>query len=174
MAPQLTGSGGIETSSYSNAVTFNDQSNTISGISYVDGSLVISAGQPSSPPPSITQSGNVFQIMLTAGRHKTTPVADNFNSLSGGRNNEYAPQGDSGTPSQLNFFFEVTIQFQVDGSAASVNVYHRNPGRARRHHRQVRGDQDEGGGEGLYRVGRGQGGHGKGSRVTPMVRRRRA
>ena len=115
----------VEVTSHSNVVTLTDLSGIISSITYLDNSLVISEGQPASPPPSITMAQGVFKITLEAGRHKTTPVADSFNNLSGGRNNEYAPSGDSGTPSQLNFFFGVVIEIVLpsSGSSGSVTVY---------------------------------------------------
>jgi phospholipase C len=113
-----------EVSLHSNVVTFTDQSETITSISYVANSLVISAGQPSQAPPTITHEGNVFTIELQAGRHKTTPVADQFNQLCGGRNSEYAPSGgEGGTPGELNFFFALEIQFQYEGTAATQTVY---------------------------------------------------
>ena len=112
-----------EVSSHSNVVTFNDNSNTITGITYVPNSLVISDGQPSTVPPSIEKNGNTFKITLDAGRHKTTPVADKFNELSGGKQNEYAPEGDSGVPAQLNFFFEIQIAFSSGGLSTFAYVY---------------------------------------------------
>lgn len=100
-----------------NNVTINDQSGTISGISYVNGSLVITSGQPYDVPPSISSSNGVHKITLHAGREGSESVANTFNNTCGGSANEYAPDGGGGTPDKLNFFFGVTISFTTGGSA---------------------------------------------------------
>src|SRR5215212_9315193 len=110
-------------SSQSNVVTFTDQTNLITSIRYVDQSLVISTGQPSTPPATVTQLGNTFTITMNAGRSKTNQVADLFNSVCGGSSFEYAPSGGGGIPGQLNFFFEVVIEFDVQGTLGSVTAY---------------------------------------------------
>jgi len=109
----------LGTSSHSNTVTIDDKaSRTISSISYIAGSLQISSGQPSKVPPSIKVNNNVWEITLEAGRHKTSAVANAFNSLCGGKGKEYAPSGGGGgTPNELNFFFGVTLTFQNGGTA---------------------------------------------------------
>jgi phospholipase C len=112
-----------DVSSQANVVTFTDQTKMITSIRYVDQSLVISAGQPSTPPATVTQIGNTFTITMNAGRSKTNQVADLFNSVCGGQNFEYAPQGGGGTPGQLNFFFEVVIEFDVEGTLGSITAY---------------------------------------------------
>src|SRR5580765_6483184 len=81
-----------------NVVTINDQSNAIRAISYTDGSIVVTDGQPYKVPPSVTASNGVYKITLEAGRSKSKPVADTFNSRSGGKAKEYAPKGGGGTP----------------------------------------------------------------------------
>lgn len=112
-----------ESTSQSNVVTITDQSGTVTNISYVEDSLVISSGQPSTPPVTITKLNNVWTLTLNAGRSKTTPVATAFNEACGGANNEYAPSGGGGTPSQLNFFYQIVIEFLIAGEAGSVTVY---------------------------------------------------
>jgi len=104
----------------SNTITIDDRaSKTIESITCVPNSLVITAGQPSKTPPSIEVKDHVFKITLEAARKKTAPVADSFNSASGGRSKEYAPSGGGGsTPKELNFYFAVTIQFA--GGSATV------------------------------------------------------
>lgn len=105
----------------SNVVTINDLSNAISSISYVSGSLVITDGQPSQTPPTISFSDGTFTITLEAGREKSTPVADAFNSNCGNDSaKEYAPFGGGETPEELNFMFAVVIQFSI---GAAVTVY---------------------------------------------------
>ncbi len=103
-------------SKHSNVVTINDQSKVISGISYVNGSLSITSGQPYDVPPSISSSNGVYKITLEAGRNKSKPVADTFSANSGGSSKEYAPSGGGGTPGELNFAYAVTISFQSGGS----------------------------------------------------------
>jgi len=66
-----------DVSSHSNVVTFTDDSNTITNMSYIAGTLHVSDGQPHDPAPSISQSGNVFTISLGAGRQKTSTIAGN-------------------------------------------------------------------------------------------------
>jgi phospholipase C len=104
-----------------NTVTINDQSKMIREITFTNGSLVITNGQPYKVPPAITASGSVHKITLEAGRSKSTPVANAFNSRSGGKAKEYAPKGGGGTPDRLNFMFEVNIFFQ-NGGIVNVNL----------------------------------------------------
>ena len=109
------------TKTRSNVVTINDLSNAISNISYVSGSLVITAGQPSETPPTISSSEGTFTITLEAGREKSTSVADSFNSNCGNDGaKEYAPFRGGGTPEELNFMFVVVIEFSI---GAAVTVY---------------------------------------------------
>jgi phospholipase C len=122
MSKKTAAASPVGTSSQSNVVTITDQSNMITSISYVGGSLKVSEGQPKKKP-TIAKAGNVFTITLDAGRQKTTPIADKFNSLCGGQNNEYAPSGGGGTPSQLNFFFGVEIQINYLGTPGYILVF---------------------------------------------------
>lgn len=100
-----------------NVVTINDQSKVIGHIDFVPGSLVITSGQPFKVPPKIEGSNGVWKLTLEAGRSKTKPVADAFNSKSGGKPKEYAPYGGGGTPDRLNFMFSVVLRFYAGGSA---------------------------------------------------------
>jgi phospholipase C len=104
-----------------NVVTINDPNRAIRAITYTDGSLVVTKGQPYKVPPSIKSSNGVHKITLEAGRDKTKPVADAFNSRSGGKAKEYAPHGDHGTPDRLNFTFEIKIFFET-GGVINVNL----------------------------------------------------
>lgn len=107
----------------SNVVTITDESNTITNILY-GGFLDVSDGQSHDPAPSISRAGNVFTITLESGRHKTSAVADKFNLLAGGADNEYAPFKEiDDSPAELNFFFSVQIQFEFEGASGFVNVY---------------------------------------------------
>ena len=113
-----------DTGTHSNVVTFTDESNTITNMAYIAGTLEVSDGQPHDPEPSISQTGNVITITLGAGRSKTSLIADHFNSRSGGRNQEYAAEGDdSGSPAELNFFFAVKVTFTVGGQSTTETLY---------------------------------------------------
>lgn len=93
----MSASAELGTTSHDNTVTIDDRSSkTIKSISYVNGSLQITSDQPSSPPPSIAMKNNVWEITLKAGRKKSKPVADGFNSVCGGKGKEYAPSGGGG------------------------------------------------------------------------------
>jgi hypothetical protein len=107
----------------SNAVTIT--SPLIHSINYISGSLVITTGESSSPPPSVLQSGDKWTITLEAGRSGSKPVADSFNTLNGGSIHEYAPDGGGTghTPNELNFYFGVTITFLLDGVQIPTQVY---------------------------------------------------
>lgn len=110
------------TTSHDNNVSVS--SSQITAMSYIEGSLVITGGQPSSPPPSFSQSGDSWKITLKAGRKGSSSVADSFNKLTGGQTHEYAPSGGGGgTPDKLNFYFGVTMTFTVGSDKVPVNVY---------------------------------------------------
>jgi hypothetical protein len=106
-------------SEHSNTVTINGS--MIRGISYINDSLIISSGQPSSPPPIISQSGSKWTITMECGRHKTSEVADAFTKVCGSGAHEYAPSGGGGTPDELNFFYEVIFIIDIDGTNYKVN-----------------------------------------------------
>jgi phospholipase C len=103
-----------------NVVTINDESKVIRSISYVTGSLVITSGQPSDVPPKISGSNGVFTITLEAGREDSKPVANSFNTSSGGSSKEYAPKGGVGAAEKLNFMYAVILNFL---SGESVTLY---------------------------------------------------
>lgn len=99
----------------SNTVTLN--SSQIKSVNYVNNSLVVTEGQKSSPPPTISQTGSQWNITIDVDRKNSAQVASAFNESTGGRYNEYAPDGGSGgTPNELNFFFAVDVTFQVNSS----------------------------------------------------------
>jgi len=106
-----------------NVLTITDKSGTITAMSYVQNSAVVSQGQKSSLPPTVTQSGRVFTLTIYADRKKTTPVADSFNAASGGTAYEYAASGGGGTPNQLNFYFAVQVSFETAQGTGSGVLY---------------------------------------------------
>lgn len=113
------------TSEHSNEVLLVDQTGyVISQITYLANSLGITQGQPSSPPPSIVHDGNTFQITLEAGREAAPMTATNFYNTCGGANHEYdgATTTSSG-PGDLNFYFGVVLELQVNGQTGNATVY---------------------------------------------------
>lgn len=100
----------------------------IQNVTYIANSLVITTGEDSSPPATITAPdtpGGDWTITLNADRSGSTQVADSFNGQVGGSSHEYAPNG-GGTghsPEQLNFYFGVTITFQTGAGSVPVNVF---------------------------------------------------
>lgn len=111
----------------SNVATFFDTSNTIVGVSS-NGVWMVSAGQPSSPPPTITPqlspSGNGFSIEFDAGRDDTSQVADSYNSLCGGADHEWSTNSPiDSSPSELNFYFGLNLQLQSKGGSGQATVY---------------------------------------------------
>lgn len=109
--------------SSSNKVTL--QSSLIQAVTYVSGSLVITTGEDSSPPPEITRDGSDWTIDLKANRKKSNEVASSFAGVTGGASHMYAPDG-GGTghaPEQLNFYFGVNITFSVDDKQLTTMVY---------------------------------------------------
>ena len=106
-------------SEHDNTVTINGS--MIKGISYVNNSLVISSGQPSSPPATISNSGSKWEVTMKCGRHKTSAVADQFTKICGSAAHEYAPSGGGGTPDELNFFFQVNFIIDINGKNYNVN-----------------------------------------------------
>ncbi len=95
----------------------------IQSINYIQNSLVITSGQPSSPPPSITQTGADWTITLKCGRKKSEPVATSFNATTGGTVHEYAPDIDSDSPEELNFYFGVKVTMLSGGTSATTTLY---------------------------------------------------
>ena len=112
-----------DVSPQTNVVTITDNTQLITGITYVPNSLQITPGQPSSLPPTITKMGSSWTITLIAGRKNSNQVAGSFNDVCGAENHEYAPSGGGGTPSQLNFYFAVEIQLSNNVQSGSLLVY---------------------------------------------------
>jgi hypothetical protein len=111
----------VDATSHANSVGVT--CSMIQSMSYIEGSLVITQGQPSSPPPSFTQSGDTWTITLNCGRKSSSSVATSFNNQTGGSVHEYAPSGGGGTPGNLNFYFGVRITMLVNNTQIPVDVY---------------------------------------------------
>lgn len=109
--------------SRANIVGIYDQGTTVVGLS-PNGVWMVSDGQPSSPPPTVTPGAGGWNIEFDAGRQGTSPVADKFNDLCGGAAHVYCatPNPDS-TPADLNFFFGMTLNIQAGGYSSTATVY---------------------------------------------------
>jgi hypothetical protein len=117
----------VDLSPQTNVVTITDNtsSSMVTNITYVPNSLLVTPGQPSTPPPTISQFENNFTITLIAGRSGDADVATDFTNASGGADHVFAPQGQplGGTPGKLNFYFAVQIDYDANGDVGSVVVY---------------------------------------------------
>lgn len=110
------------TTSHHNKVVI--KADSIKSIDYINHSLVITSGQPSSPPPSISRSGNKWTIDMNCGRHGDSSVAGQFTSISGGAGHVYCPTAWSDkTPGKLNFYFGVRVGFSLSDQTCNVHLY---------------------------------------------------
>jgi hypothetical protein len=109
-------------SSHDNKVTIKCAS--IISITYIDNSLVITGGQPSSPPPTISQSGDTWSITMKCGRKGSGTVGSQFTSKSGGVGHVISPYSWSDkSPSKLNFYFGVMVCFNIQNETFYTNLY---------------------------------------------------
>jgi hypothetical protein len=106
-----------------NKVKIDDISETVTRISYIDGSVDVTPGQKNDPPPTISQSGRVFTISFAANHKGNEDVADRFNGLCGGSTHEYAGRHGGGTPKKLNFYFGVEIRFGTAQGHGALKIY---------------------------------------------------
>lgn len=102
---------------------FKLTSSQITGISYIEGSFVVTEGQSASPPPKFTQNGATWTINISANRKNSPSVAQSYNSKTGGATHEYTNSSGDKSPEQLNFYFGVNITFLVNGASVVVPVY---------------------------------------------------
>ena len=109
-----------------NGVYVFDTSRTIVDIQ-PNGEWMVSAGQPSNPPPKVTTAhdpgGNGFDVEFDAGRQGTSAVADSFDTLCGGASNEWCGHSFDSSPSELNFYFGLNLSLKSGASTAEVTVY---------------------------------------------------
>lgn len=110
----------------SNVVTILDTTKTIVDIQQ-NGQWMVSANQPSNPPPTITPvysaGGLAYTIEFDAGREDTSPVADQFNTLCGGVSHEWCVSSFDSSPSELNFYFGLNLFLKSGETTAEVPVY---------------------------------------------------
>lgn len=101
------------------------KSSFITGVDYVDNSLVITSGEDSDPPPSIDQDGDEWVITLDADRKNSEPPADGFNTASGNGAHEFGTNRVSAgsMPEELNFYFAVTVTLNFQGTSVPTRLY---------------------------------------------------
>lgn len=95
----------------------------ITSISYIKDSLVITEGQPSTPPATISQKGDKWTITMECGRKGNSSVAGQFENMCGGKAHAFSPEAYSDpTPSNLNFYFGVTVTFKTPTGTRDLNL----------------------------------------------------
>jgi hypothetical protein len=109
----------------SNTVTISIASaySSTSNITYMNNSLVVSAGQShDSAPQTPTKNGNVWTIALNADRNGTSDIAQSFNTKAGGASHEYTNSSWwslGSSPGDLNFYFGVNLTVGTE----TITVY---------------------------------------------------
>lgn len=104
-----------------NILTITDDSGTITGMSYFPGSVVVTSGQDSSPPPTVQKNGKIYTISFDCDRKGSSTTAASFNAASGGSTHEYAAYRGGDTPDELNFWFGLQIEFSTSqGTGTAV------------------------------------------------------
>lgn len=96
------------------------QSDHIVNAEYIEGSAVVTQGQPCIKQPIMVLDKGHLTILFRAGRKKTAPVARAFIEASGGIGHMFAPKGgDAGYPKELNFMFGIRTEWK-DGSISDL------------------------------------------------------
>lgn len=94
----------------------------ITAISY-NGSFQITPGEDYELPPTFRQNGSTWTMTLQADRSNSSPVANSYNSVTGGLGHQYAETFIDQSPEALNFYFGTVVTFQVGGAAVQVTLY---------------------------------------------------
>lgn len=102
---------------------FNLTCSQITAMSYIEGSFDITEGESSSPPPTFEQNANTWNVNIAADRKNSSPVADSFNTMTGGATHEYTNASGDKSPEELNFYFGVVVTFNVNGTPIPVTIY---------------------------------------------------
>ncbi|WFN37894.1 hypothetical protein L1994_05795 [Methanomicrobium antiquum] len=96
----------------------------IQSIKFIENSLVITPEQPNSLPPDISNSGDIWTIDLNCGRKGDKSVAEKFTNISGGGAHVFSPNSTKDeNPSQLNFYFGILVEFNLEGKKYMMNLY---------------------------------------------------
>jgi len=96
----------------------------ITNIAYVQGSLVVTQGQLSSPDVEAAlaaDSSDTWSITAFANRSGSSDVASSFIGKAGGAGHAYCPSSSSTkTPGKLNFYFAVSITVETSSGPVTV------------------------------------------------------
>jgi hypothetical protein len=98
----------------------------IKDIHIIPDSLMVSENQPVGSleivkPPA---GSSTWTIVLDAGRHKTSAVAQAFLELTGGTGRVFSPDRSSvAAPDELNFFFGVVLDIELGSQIYAITVY---------------------------------------------------
>ncbi|WKE65718.1 hypothetical protein PVT67_00230 [Gallaecimonas kandeliae] len=96
------------TSKHENSLTLDAADFQV--VNYVPDSLVITEGQPSDQPASITHKAPKWLLSINCGRKNSSQVASQWVQATGGADNSYAPDGGANPPpKELNFYYAVDI-----------------------------------------------------------------
>jgi hypothetical protein len=95
---------------------------TIRSVNYISGSFVITDGEDSKLPPKISSQGDVWTIEVEADRKGSKPVADKYVDTVGGVGH-LAAKGGGDRPDALNFYYGLTVGFDVRGTTYPVTIY---------------------------------------------------
>lgn len=104
----------------SNEVKLNGA--TIQSVRYINGSFVITDGEDSKLPPTISNTGSEWTIKVEADRKGSKAVADKYVTAVGGIGHLAADGGDN-RPGELNFFYGLTVEFKVGSAIYAQTLY---------------------------------------------------
>lgn len=86
------------------------------GLTYLDDSFVVTAGQKATPPPTFKRNGDTWTVSIGADRKGSPAVANSFNGRTGGALHNYTNSSGDKNPQELNFYFGVVGTFEAGGS----------------------------------------------------------
>lgn len=95
----------------------------IAGVTYVDGSLAITPGEPYVVPPTIHRDGATWTIVLEADRKGSPEVARSFVAVTGGPGRQIAETLRDVEPEEMNFHFALDVGFAIGGHIVPARLY---------------------------------------------------
>lgn len=95
----------------------------ITGITYIDGSFAITAGEEFALPPTFSNEGSTWFMNVEADRSNSAPVAQSFNAITGGPGHQFADSFVDKSPEELNFYFGTVVTFSIGGASIPVTLY---------------------------------------------------
>ena len=98
----------------------------IKNVTFVDGSLYVTGGEPSNPNPTVSSSGDTWSVSVTCNLEGSETTANKYNQqiTAGGKYHELGLLSDASTytPSKLNFFFQIEVTTKSsDGTELGSN-----------------------------------------------------